>query len=97
MNEGMHLEKYGLGESDPINPLIPLIEEMFSNELHEHSWKKYTVEKTTELLKSKMKEKGISFTDRHYVLLKRKISKCKNMVDCLTILTEAAYGKIEQG
>lgn len=94
MNSGMHIEKFGLGTPEPINPLISIIESLFSNELHNHSWKSYTKDKLIELIKTKVKEKGFKLTDRHYVSLKRKLDRCKKMEECLVVLTDTAFGKI---
>jgi hypothetical protein len=92
-----NVETYGLKkEEDPLNPLIPIIEDMFSNELHESQWRRYTVEKTIELLKEKMKNKDIKFTERHYLLLKRRIDRCKKMEDCLKILTDTILGELSE-
>jgi hypothetical protein len=95
VSNGMHLETYGLGEHEPVNPLIPIIEEMFSNELHEHSWKKYTVEKVLELIKTKMKERGLNQSERHFLLLKKQLTKCKKMEECLEILTNNMLGRMD--
>jgi hypothetical protein len=92
---GMHIENYGMKDHDPVNPLIPIIEDMFSHELHESSWKNYTVEKTIDLLKKKMKEKGLALTERHYVLLRKKLGKCTKMEQCLVVLTNNMLGQVE--
>ena len=92
-NSGMHLEKYGLGEPESVNPLLSIIEDLFSHELHEHAWKTYTKDTLIGLIKTKVREKGFKLTDRHYVSLKRKLDRCKKMEECLTVLTDTAFGK----
>jgi hypothetical protein len=93
-NSGMHIEKYGLGKPEPVNPVSPIVESLFKNELHDHAWKAYTKDKLIELIKAKVKENGLKLTERHYMLLKRKLDRCKNMEACLTVLTDFAFGKV---
>lgn len=88
-----NMEKLGLGEHEPVNPLISIIENLFSNEFHESSWHKYTLDQAIELLKSKVKEKNIKATERHYQSLKRKMKRCKTMPDLLILLTETLFGE----
>ena len=75
--------------------MTPIIEDMFSHELHENFWRKYTTEKVIDLLKEKMKEKDIKLTDKHYLLLKE-LKVCKNMEECLQVLTNNMLGQIDE-
>ena len=86
------METYGLQPKESVNPLIPIIEDMFSHELHESNWKNFTISSTIDLLKTKMLEKEIKITDRHFLLLNRKLKKCKNIKECLQILTDCMLG-----
>jgi hypothetical protein len=95
IGKGMHFEQLTKKEQEPINPLVPIIESMFSHELHETSWRKYTVEKTIQLLQKQMESTGIELTERHYLLLKKQLNKCKNMEACLQVLTNTILGQME--
>lgn len=86
-------EEYGLGNPEPVDPLIPIIESLFSGAFHESSWHKYTLEEAIELFKSQVKAKGIKSTEKHYQSLKRKMKKCKTTVDFLMMLNEAMFGE----
>ncbi len=88
-----NMEKLGLGEHEPINPLIPIIENLFSEEFHESNWHKYTLDQAIELFKSKVKEKEIKATERHYQSIKRKMKRCKTTVDFLMLLNETLFGE----
>jgi hypothetical protein len=92
-NGSFNMEKLGLGEHEPINPLVPIIENLFSHEFHESSWHKYTLDQAIELFKSKAKEKEIKATERHYQSFKRKMKRCKTTVDFLMLLNETLFGE----
>lgn len=94
--DGFHIEKLGLGEHEDINPLIPIIEDLFANELHESNWLKYDLTKATELLKEKIKAKGIKSTESHYQSLNRKIKKCGGILDLLTLLTDTMFPPLKE-
>lgn len=95
-SSGMHIEEYGLQTPEPINPLVVIIKNLFSHELHEHAWKAYTKDTLIELIKIKVKERNIKLTEQHYVSLKRKLGRCKTMEECLTVLTDVAFGTLAQ-
>jgi hypothetical protein len=88
---GMHIEVLRPEKIMVVNPLMPIIETLMSTVLSGHNWKQYTVDGVWTLVRTMMKEKGIPASERHYLMLKRKMAKCTSMEACLTILGEMLF------
>jgi hypothetical protein len=90
-NNGMQIEFLKAPVEEPINPLVPIIETLMSNVLGGSMWRKYSVADVQSHITSLMAIHSIPKTDKHYILLERKLNRCTNMEQCLTILEEVLF------
>jgi hypothetical protein len=89
MEEGMHIDKEE--KPHPANPLLPIVENLMSTALSGHKWKAILPEELMMLLRKRMMDGGIRETERHWLILKKKLTKCDTMEACLMVLEEVLF------
>lgn len=90
-NNGMHIEILKPDKPVEANPMVSIVENLLSTTLSGHAWKKFTPSNIIELIDTAAKEKGIQESEKHYLLLKRKLTKCTNIEKCLEALSKSLF------
>lgn len=75
--------------------LPKIIEELFSNELSRHNWSKYTTKMIKEVITVKYRLNNPK-SEVELNLLLKKLGDSLPIAETLTILTDEAYGKIQE-
>lgn len=96
MANGMHTETLKPPEEEVIvkyPSMLSVVEDLFKNELSGHKWKSLTFGQVSDLIKKKTEDHGVSFGDRHYILLQRKLRECTTVDKFVLSLGEFFLGK----
>jgi hypothetical protein len=94
MEFGMHEETLHPPKEWEPNKVSGIIIGLLSNELSGNKWKQFTIELCGKLLEKKYEEHGVKKTERHRLLVTKKINKATTMEGLLTILSDEALGGI---
>ena len=93
-SDGMHTESLEPPKPPSANPMVPIIEELFSTVLSGDHWRQFTMvtpDSFILMVQDKAKERGLSPTERHLSVLIRKLTKCDTTRKCLEVLGEQLY------
>ena len=58
-------------------PASKVVRELFSNELSAHKWVKYSLKEIVSLIDTKIEELKLTPNEKHILLLKKAVAKCK--------------------